>query len=304
MFKFCRSVFIIITASLLSGNMSIASSLDDNNKYPELLSYLLTLDSESTLGGQKKDLKGLREKLLQNKGMGYGVQAGRYWATGVLTEYFSKKSSLLEKGFEFRPLLIEYKNFLIIPPVVEQFDGKTVFSDSGTQIRFDEYYLEIKSNPKFTTVIPTWREYIQLFETKPIIKYASVLPKADNEREIALWRDAVINGWKEGVQLAKRNAMTQLALLTYDYQGMVRFHLARHQNLITDLKVDEQFNEVVGGGTQMSINDVMINISVNPELNSNRHKWRPIPLLPPLKKIFPRGTYFNSKVSRSNGGED
>jgi defect-in-organelle-trafficking protein DotC len=239
---------------------------------------------------------------LQSKGLSFGIQGGRFWASNEIKPYIEQKGNILDKNFDFRLLVIQYKGFIIIPPVIEQLDGKAVYSATGTQIRTAESVFDIRSMPRFSTVVPTWRDYLKFEDVPPVVKFLNTLPNPKKREEIAIWQRSVKEGWLQGIEQSLRLATTQVALMISDYQGMIRFHLLRNTNMIQDFEISEQFNEVIGGGSSMSINDVIINITVNPALQTNRHDWLPVPLLPSLTEIFPKGIYFNQDVLRREIG--
>ncbi|QIR16530.1 type IV secretory system conjugative DNA transfer family protein [Shewanella aestuarii] len=269
-------------------------ALANNEKYPEFLTYLLSLNSDMSIGEQKRSEETLRTRLIKSKGLSFGLQAGKYWASQEIMAYLKSKDALLNKTYDARPLVVPYKGFLIMPPVIDELDGKTVYKANGSQIRTAEQLYQIRTNPRFITKIPTWKDYIKFVVKNPSIKYVNVLPSADNKEEIAVWQQAVLDGWLQGVEQAKRMATSQIAMLTADVQGLVRYHLLSDRNMIEQLEVSEQFNEVVGGGTTMSINDVIINIKTNPTLLTNRFEWKAIPQLPPIQSIFPNGVVMNT----------
>jgi defect in organelle trafficking protein DotC len=290
----------IVVNLLITAWPAIAS---DSESHPELLSYLLSLNSDMSANAQTEESDlGLRGKLLQSKGLSFGIQGGRYWASKAIKEYINKKGNILDKNFDFRLLVIQYKGFIIIPPVIEQLDGKAVYSATGRQIRTAESVFDIRSMPRFSTVVPTWRDYLKFEDVPPVVKFLNTLPSPKKRDEIALWQRSVKEGWLQGIEQSLRLATTQVALMVSDYQGMIRFHLLRNRNMIQDFEISEQFNEVVGGGSSMSINDVIINITVNPALQTNRHDWLPVPLLPSLAEIFPKGIYFHQDVLKREIG--
>lgn len=297
-----RSGIVLLLGVLfvLSPFNSVAA---DEVGYPDLLNYLLGLNSDMSANEQSEESKlGLRGKQLQSKGLSFGIQGGRYWASQKLKSYIQQKNSILDKNFDFRLLVIQYKGFIIIPPVIEQLDGKAVYSSTGTQIRTAESVFDIRSMPRFSSVVPTWRDFIQFQDQPPVIKYLNTLPNPKKNDEIEIWQKSVKEGWLQGIEQSLRLANTQIAIMASDYQGMIRFHLLRDRNMIQDFEISEQFNEVVGGGSKMSINDVIIKITVNPALQSNRHDWIPVPLLPSLDEIFPKGIYFNQDILRREFG--
>lgn len=282
---------------------AIANPKPSESSNPELLNYLLNLSSEFSDNEHNDSKLGLRGKLLQSKGLSYGIQGGRYWASKEIKKYIEKKGDILDKNYDFRLLIVQYKGFIIIPAVIDQLDGKTVYSATGRQIRTAESVYEIRSMPRFSTVIPTWKDYVKFEEVPPVVKYVSTLPNPTKPEEISLWKKSVREGWLQGIEQAIRSTTTQLAVMISDYRGMIRFHILRDLNMIEDFEVSEQFNEVVGGGSSMSINDVIVNITVNPALQSNRHEWIPVPQLPPLTDIFPKGVYFNQDLLRRELGD-
>ncbi len=258
---------------------------------PEFLEYLLSLNSGMDVS-KAADVDGIKESLLRKKGISFGIQGGKYWAMGELEQYIGTKADNLALSFDFRKIVIPYQGYLVLPPVIDQLDSKTVYRPNGRQIRSAEQVYDIRSNPRFVTAIPTWKDYVSFTRQKPVIRYSNYLPDPDNPREIEIWRKAVREGWLQGMNLAVRAINLQFALLAADYQGMIRYHLMRDREMVSELQVDSTFYEVIGGGASMSVNDVVITISANPILNSNRFQWKAIPQLPEIKELFPKGVMF------------
>ncbi|GGB66161.1 hypothetical protein GCM10011607_28550 [Shewanella inventionis] len=286
---------IVLVILLFSANFSaFVTAKPADSKYPEFLQYLLSLDSDMSIGEQERSAESLRIRLIKSKGLSFGLQGGKFWASQEIMKHLKSKDTILSKNYDARSLVVPYKGFLILPPVIDELDGKTVYKANGSQIRTAEQLYQIRTNPRFITKIPTWEDYIKFVVKNPTIKYVNVLPSSDNKEELAVWRQAVLDGWLQGVEQAKRMATSQIAMLTADMQGLIRYHLLSDRNMIEQLDVSEQFNEVVGGGTTMSINDVIINIKTNPTLLTNRFEWKAIPQLPPIESIFPDGVVMNT----------
>tara|TARA_R110002033_G_scaffold135713_4_gene175326 strand:+ start:17343 stop:18233 length:891 start_codon:yes stop_codon:yes gene_type:complete len=287
-----KLLVVIILLSTVTFGAAAEPAGDD--LYPEFLKYLLSLDSDMSIGEQDRPTESLRIRLIKSKGLSFGLQAGKFWASQEIMKHLISKDAILSKNYDASPLIVPYKGFLILPPVIDELDGKTVYKHNGSQIRTAEHLYQVRTSPRFISKIPTWKDYIKFVVRNPNIKYVNVLPSADNEQELAVWRQSVLDGWLQGVEQSKRMAISQIAMLTADIQGLVRFHLLSDRNMIEQLDVSEQFNEVVANGSDMSVNDVIINIKTNPELLTNRFEWKAIPQLPAIKGIFPDGVIMNT----------
>lgn len=281
------SRLVIVLLLLIASPIAMAKQPTD----PEFLRYLLSLNSGMDIK-KETEQEGFKEALLRKKGISFGIQGGKYWAMGELEKYVSSKGDSLVLNFDFRRIVIPYQGYLVLPPVIDQLDSKTVYRPNGRQIRSAEQVYDIRSNPRFVTSIPTWKDYVSFEREKPVIRYANILPDPKVEREIQIWQEAVREGWLQGMDLAVRAINLQFALLASDFQGMIRYHLMRDREMVSELQVDSTFYEVVGGGASMSVNDVIITISANPILNSNRFQWKAIPQLPEIKDLFPKGVMF------------
>jgi len=286
--------FLLLTLMLYSFCFSVSAKESAEDQYPEFLQYLLSLDSEMSMGEQDKSKESLRIRLIKTKGLSFGLQAGKFWASQEIMKHLKSKDAILSKNYDARALIVPHKGFLILPPVIDELDGKTVYKHNGSQIRTAEHLYQVRTNPRFVSKIPNWKDYIKFVVKNPNIKYVNILPSADDEEEISIWKKAVLDGWLQGIEQSKRMAISQIAMLTADMQGLVRYHLLADRNMIEQLEVSEQFNEVVASGKDMSINDVIINIKTNPELLADRYKWKAIPQLPAIKSMFPDGVIMNT----------
>ena len=126
--------------------------------------------------------------------------------------------------------------------------------------------------------MPTWKDYFQIKLTQPQINRNSVLPQNDVEQQI--WREKIKEGWEKGIEQAYINYEKRLARLKDDLNGYITYHVLRDHNIITPPSFSSNYYALTGGGTSINIDDVMVEVEVNPSFVTNRDAWESISRIP------------------------
>jgi len=274
--------FSFIIFILLAGKMAYASDASRS------LSDLLDLEANGDdINFVQKTPSTLRIKIIREAAYSIGSQHGLYWQMDILKNRISD----LEEGFDnvysapLKSLMIKYKNYYIVPPVINSTNGGMRKNDNGRVLRIAQQTYRIIQDPYFVINPPSWRDYFILNSPVPHKVNQALLPNTDEEQSV--WRKAVNKGWRAGIAQANSILQTQVARITRDIIGMVNFHLLRAKNMISEPEVIARYFPVTGGGREMSIRDSIIKIKSDPTLNANRLSWRALPRLPDASKLFP-----------------
>ena len=260
--------FLSLCALLLSSAIN-ASSLDEQGDY--LFEKISNADAD-TYQSQALDpsLEGLK-----NTAVSYGYQGGLYITMkGILERLDSKLSQL--PLVDFRSVLIYQDGFLMLPAKVRIQNGREIITE--TAARRTAYIPSIERQPKFISVIPTWRDYFSIKLTPPEINRNSVLPKTSEEKKI--WKMKVKEGWEKGIEQAYMNYEKRLARMKDDLSGYITYHVLREHNIITAPEFSSNYYALTGGGSSINIDDVMVEVKVNPSFVTNRDLWESITRIP------------------------
>lgn len=223
---------------------------------------------------------------LKNTAISYGFQGGLYITMKMIIDRLEDK---MERAplIDFRAIMVYQDGFLMLPAKVTVQNGMEVITESAA--RRSAYIPRIERQPRFVSVIPTWRDYFTVKLTPPEINRNSILPKTSEEQSV--WREKVSEGWKEGVEQAYKNYEKRLRRMEDDYKGYLTYHILREHNMITEPTFSSNYYAVTGGGSKMSIDEVMVEVDVNPSLVSNRDAWESISRLPSFLKLVKEPLY-------------
>ncbi|APE04259.1 hypothetical protein BM526_20015 (plasmid) [Alteromonas mediterranea] len=212
---------------------------------------------------------------LKNTAVSYGYQGGLYIAMkGILERLDSKLSEM--SLIDFRSVVVYQDGFLMLPAKVTIQNGREIITE--TAARRTAYIPRIERQPKFISIMPTWKDYFQIKLTQPQINRNSVLPQNDVEQQI--WREKIKEGWEKGIEQAYINYEKRLARLKDDLNGYITYHVLREHNIITEPSFSSNYYALTGGGTSINIDDVMVEVEVNPSFVTNRDAWESISRIP------------------------
>lgn len=245
-------------------------------------SYLKSHIKAADASSYNADTTNLTLRGMLNQAITLGEQGGRYETFKLLEQYLESKSEVLSENFNFSILMMEKNGFLIMPPNIQKVDGRVVVTDKI--IRSAKHTYEIKSDPKFVSAVPTWRDYITFNAEAPEITRRNILPTTDYEKE--LWKEKVDEGWRLGVESAYISYERRLRRFVATFQGYIYYYIMLDHNKVTEPKFVANEYAVTGGGQRMNEDEVLLKIDVNPQLNGNRDQWRPIPQLPAIEDIL------------------
>ena len=162
-----------------------------------------------------------------------------------------RNATSLDKTFNFG-YLVEGN---VLPPVVSE-ERERVVSGGGKVLRTADKVYRIERDAQLVTVIPTWRNYLYVgLSSAPAVTAppAALIPKNDAER--AVWRQSADIGCKAGREQADTAYQANIAKLTFEYEGMLRFKTMISRNMAVAPVVAKSGVAVSGNGREMALND-------------------------------------------------
>lgn len=221
--------------------------------------------------GDLSDHSGMmRDQALQDTALSLGAQAGLYWRAQQINKILQDHSKELDQIFNFNRLMLDDH---VLPPVL-QTSTKNLKLDSVDTIRLsDETYI-IKSQARFVTTPPNWREYLWLNFKPADTPPDNMLPKTSAERKI--WKQYVIMGWQKGVQQGDLILHDNLSRIVRDMKGMILYRKLLAENMVSMPFVQKDNLGITGGGDSLRINDQVLQITALPQLQIDSRKWHPI----------------------------
>ena len=213
---------------------------------------------------------GIRFQAIQDTALSVGAQAGLYWRAQHINEILQDHSKQLDQIFNFNRLMLSDH---VLPPVLQSSEKNFKLDGIDTIRLSDELYI-IRSQARFVTTPPNWREYLWLNYKTPDTPPDNMLPKTRGERTI--WRNYVAIGWQQGVEQADLILRDNLARLTRDVKGMILYRKLLAENMVSKPFVAKNNLGITGGGDSLRINDQILQITALPALEANARKWHPI----------------------------
>lgn len=203
-------------------------------------------------------ITGIRHQALRDASMSVGARGGLAWRAQQINQIISRYDNTLDRIFNFHALLLEHN---ILPPVLVE--GRYTFEQSSPEIiRLADRSYSIIAQARFTSMPPTWRDYLFLQFTKPEMPDRSMMPKNDAERKV--WDRYVQEGWQAGIDQADSILAENMGRLKRDYQGMVRYRSLLAQNMVSPPYTAEVNLGITGSPDEMSVNDRIYKITALP----------------------------------------
>lgn len=217
---------------------------------------------------QKNEAAGARSQAIYDTALGLGVKAGLAWQLTNINNAIHKKERDLDTDYDFGHYMIKDR---VVPAVITE--ARDLYNQDGDfALRLSGAYYTIAEQPRFSSVPPSWREYLD-FPVPELHKslMTLLLPKNDEERHI--WQLASKDGWKQGVDQANLMLNYGLDRLNRDFVGMLRFHEFVIQGKITMPAIASEAIPLTKAGYTMALDEQLLRITTLPEFQSNMDRW-------------------------------
>ncbi len=278
-----RGRIIILSFALWGMMMSVIALASFSNAAqaqavhdtPPSLEQLQGIKRERTNYGDDESLAlDIRNDAIREAAISYGARGGLARRTFEIRQELEKRSRYMESVFNFRELLIPAPSGLMIePPVVTENMNAMIIEAGGQQAAVSDRIYNIIRNVRIVSAPRTWRSYLE--RDWGVVEPPPDILRPQNSEERRLWMELVAKGWAEGYAQADEIFQEDLARLTADFNGMVRYRMLLTQNMISQpyaLLVDRG---VTGGGNEMRIGDRAVQITGTPSLISEGQRWQP-----------------------------
>lgn len=241
----------------------------------------------------------IRYTAVKETALSVGARAGLSWRSSQINAILTSNSAILDQAFNFYGLMLPDN---VLPPVLQEARNILNLADPDT-IRLASQVFQIKSQARFVTAPPTWRDYLWMDYPTPDRPDNSLLPK--NPVEQSVWNQYVAEGWDSGIRQANNIFSANLARLNTDYKGMVLYRELYQQNMVSAPFVAQTNLGITGNSSQMSINDQVLRITALPQLNLEGNTWKPVLIPDPLsvykldllRQVYPKSIPSNMKAN-------
>ena len=152
----------------------------------------------------------------------------------------------------------------VMPPVIEgSRQAFRLYSGQHASSALTVYRIDRPA--RLTTALPTWRAY--LIRHYPVARVVpELLPRNHEERR--RWRAAVARGWQAGLVLARQLWRQNLARLTRDMVGAIRFKRLVTQHVVSApvVSASDPWVAVEGNTIEIGRRDFLL---------THQAQWRP-----------------------------
>lgn len=225
------------------------------------------ITSNSVSGWARNSMDHGRLSDVRNAAASLGAQAGLADRTRQIQAALSSRALDYDRAFDFTRLMIEPG---LLPPVITE--GRDAYhQESDVEARASDRIFRIERPARIVSASPTWRTYLLADPTPALAPNAAVMPRNKAERQV--WDDFAARGWEEGVSQADANFQSNLARLSQDFQGMMRFKMLYEQGLVNMPRLYRENLGTTGGGNEMALGDRIIHISSQAILDANNRNW-------------------------------
>ena len=199
-----------------------------------------------------------------------GIDYALYWESAYINNHLEAVSRNLDNTFNFRQLLLKNE---VIPPILRESSDNVTMTNSNN-IRVSDKMIEILYPAKFSSSIPSWRNYLQMNFKKPDLPDEKMLPANADERLV--WDQGLIQGWNTGRWQARSIFSSNIGVMQRDILGMVLYHKLLSQGMISPTYSSIANLGVTGNSKSMHLNDRVIKITKASELTPQRlRSWKP-----------------------------
>lgn len=219
---------------------------------------------------EKNQSSAARGEAILDTALQVGVKAGLAWQLTNINKALKLREREFDTVYDFSALMIQDR---VVPPVITE--ARNLYNqDDDYTLRLSGAYWKIESQAKFSSVPPSWREYVTF--PPPVIDRTSLIsalmPRNDAEEKV--WKLAVRDGWEQGVRQANLMLEYGMDKMNRDIGGMRRFNeFARHGQITMPIIAGASI-PVTKQGATMAVDETLLRITALPQFNDNIATWR------------------------------
>lgn len=218
----------------------------------------------------------IRQDAIAEAAISYGARGSLAWHSYAIILELKKRERYLDKVFDFAQLLIPAPSGLLIePPIVSESANALLIEYDAQQAAVSDRIYNIISNARIVTAPRSWRQYLERDWGGSTIEPPPDILRPANDEERKIWIDNVNKGWEQGVTQAEEIFADDLALLTADFQGMVRYRILLAQGMISPPRALQVDRGITGNDNEMRIGNRAIQITGVPKLITGSDEWKP-----------------------------
>lgn len=178
-------------------------------------------DGESKLTGD------LRHRAIKDAAFSLAAQTALAWRYQKLLDFTKSQEGTLDRIASFSPFVVD--KHMLLPSITEVRDRYELSSDDQ-KLRTVKIQYRVDEPPRAITTPPTWRDYLWREFPFPEDPHPKLLPRTDMERSV--WKEAVEDGWKAGLEQAHFSWTNNLNELVQDIRGRVTYRILEARGIV------------------------------------------------------------------------
>lgn len=240
-----------------------ARSVDKNSDYAKQMG-----SSGSNFLAQQNSMQHLRQQALQDVARSIGIKHGLNAQLEKINGVIAAQQSSLEKIYNFAPYLIYER---VVPPVI--IESKDLYNqDNDTSVRLSGAIYKIERQARIVSVAPNWREYLNFPVMRVNVEPGTLLPANTSEKNV--WKQALAQGWQEGIVQANDMLNQALNRLNRDYTGIIRFHRFAKEGKVTLPVLSESRFDMTQNVGKMVLDERLLRLTVLSDFQASMKDWK------------------------------
>ncbi|MDR6712117.1 defect-in-organelle-trafficking protein DotC [Pseudomonas hunanensis] len=219
---------------------------------------------------EKNQASAARGEAILDAALQVGVKAGLAWQLTNINKALKSREREFDTVYDFSGLMIQDR---VVPPVITE--ARHLYNQDGDYtLRLSGASYKIESQARFSSVPPSWREYLSFplpaMDRTSLV--SALMPRSDEEERV--WKLAVRDGWKQGVEQANLMLTYGFDRMNRDIDGMRRFsEFARHGQITMPI-ISGAAIPVTKEGQTMAVDETLLRITALPQFNEDMSAWR------------------------------
>lgn len=211
-----------------------------------------------------------RAKAVFDTALTVGLKAGLAWQLKNIDAAVDSMGRDLDQVYDFGALMINQR---VVPPVITE--ARNLYNqDNDYSVRLSGAFYKIERQARFASVPPSWREYLSFEKAKPVDR--DDIPAVSTDDDRAIWRSAVQNGWRQGVEQANLMLTQAMDRLNRDFGGMSRFHRFVVEGKVSLPAIATEDVPVTQSGATMAVDETLLRLTTLPQFNSKMGAWQAV----------------------------
>lgn len=250
----------------LVANLALADDQTDVQPNDKMLDSIINYSSDIPNADASK------MEAIKENGLKAGAQGGMLKRSKELIAEINSKAQDLDRTFNFQPFITKMG---YLPPVIVETKQNVKTMANAQRIEYAGVTYRVIYPAKFVKVTPTWRDYLYVgigdkrLSVDPLP--VAIKPKTDEEKQV--WKDAVIEGWKQGEKQADLIFQENVETLQRDYVGMAKYMYLINQGMINKPILAKTPDGIKVTDDQIQIGVGSREIEVPAKMQKNESMW-------------------------------